>query len=470
MIMRRLTIGKTLRNQSWRSILPCVLVFSSAWSCSKSSPDERAEVQAQRAMEALPYLAATPIQPGDEDKVGVIVHDEKLAFAGINVYPDRYGPNAFTMVSMSGRTLYDVPFASSTAPCDLLVDRKDGLLQLCEDGIYVTDASGKPTASLSLDRLSEILSVPVLEVSHDIEMDAQNRMYAIISYARDVVRPGTDRELRLRDNAIAVFTMAGEVSGFVSMFDLFAQEIPAAMWDQLEATTREGTNPEQIVWLSRPGDVFHTNTIQRIGPEHQGALPGDVLTCLKHLDTIAVVDIEQKRLIWSWGAGVLDRPHHPAIEPDGTVRVFDNGNSQKSSRLVFVDPKTRNIVREYGRGAGDVHWFTSWGGSAELLPNGNYLIAEASAGRALEITNQGKLVWEYWTHPLDDEWIQRMKEWERGVARQFAHAMTTRSRRAIYRMERWQLDQIAYPQLRAALTAAMAERPSRAGDGSPRPR
>jgi hypothetical protein len=38
-----------------------------------------------------------------------------------------------------------------------------------------------------------------------------------------------------------------------------------------------------------------------------------------------------------------------------------------------------------------------------------------------------------------------MKEWERGVARQFAHAMTTRSRRAIHRMERWQLDQIAHP-------------------------
>jgi len=146
-------------------------------------------------------------------------------------------------------------------------------------------------------------------------------------------------------------------------------------------------------------DYYHLNAVEILGETPLGTRdrrfrPGNLLICLRNVNLLAVLDRDSKKVVWSWGAGVLDHPHNPTMLPDGRVLVFDNGESRDYSRVLEVDPVSREIVWEY---RGDPpHSFTSaTRGSAQRLPNGNTLIGEATSGRAFEVTREGKIVWEF---------------------------------------------------------------------------
>ena len=100
-------------------------------------------------------------------------------------------------------------------------------------------------------------------------------------------------------------------------------------------------------------DAFHVNTIwafpedvQRDGQTIFHA--GEVLICWRNLDSLAVIDPETERVRWHWGAGELDRPHHPTLLDNGNLLVFDNGKERRGwSRVVEIDPVSGEIVWEY---------------------------------------------------------------------------------------------------------------------------
>lgn len=41
-------------------------------------------------------------------------------------------------------------------------------------------------------------------------------------------------------------------------------------------------------------------------------------------------------------------------------------------------------------------FFTRRGGMAQVLPNGNLLVAQSDAGRLFEITGDGEIAWDFW--------------------------------------------------------------------------
>jgi hypothetical protein len=61
---------------------------------------------------------------------------------------------------------------------------------------------------------------------------------------------------------------------------------------------------------------------------------------------------------------------------------------------VELDPLTRSIIWEY-RDLGAVPFYSSWGGAAQRLLNGNTLITESDEGRVFEVTRGGETVWSY---------------------------------------------------------------------------
>lgn len=97
---------------------------------------------------------------------------------------------------------------------------------------------------------------------------------------------------------------------------------------------------------------------------------------------------------WSWGPGNLEGPHHPTFLENGNILIFDNGTRRQYSRLVELDPRKNEIVWEY-HSLHSPPFFTSWGGSAQRLQNGNTLVTETSEGRVFEITKDGNIVWEF---------------------------------------------------------------------------
>ncbi len=115
---------------------------------------------------------------------------------------------------------------------------------------------------------------------------------------------------------------------------------------------------------------------------------------------IGIIDGEKWNLKWSWGPGILDRPHAPSLLDNGRILIFDNGPHRGYSRLLEMDPLSGKITWEY-KSAPPERFFTEWRGFAQRLPNGNTLITESDTGRVFEITPDKKIVWEFYCAEID---------------------------------------------------------------------
>lgn len=142
-----------------------------------------------------------------------------------------------------------------------------------------------------------------------------------------------------------------------------------------------------------PCDVLHSNTLEVV-EAHPGGLwdRGDVLLCMRELDTIAVVDPIRGEVRWSWGVGQLSSPHQPSVLPDGRVLVFDNGVEARRTRLVVVDPCSGDVVWSWSAQPPQ-SFFCPLAGGCERLPGGNLLVTDSTAGGAFELTMGGDIVW-----------------------------------------------------------------------------
>jgi hypothetical protein len=149
-------------------------------------------------------------------------------------------------------------------------------------------------------------------------------------------------------------------------------------------------------------DYFHANTLE-ILPENASGdrddrfRPGNILTCFRNVNQIAVLDSSGERVLWAWGEGELEWPHCPTMLRNGNILVFDNGVERGYSRVLEVDPLTEAIEWEY---VGDppASFYSRTRGFCQRLPNENTLICQSNDGRVFEVTRQGRIVWE-WLNP-----------------------------------------------------------------------
>ena len=61
--------------------------------------------------------------------------------------------------------------------------------------------------------------------------------------------------------------------------------------------------------------------------------------------------------------------------------------------MIELDPLTKRIVWIYDGGMRP--FYSAVMGGAQGLANGNVLITDSMAGRAIEVTREGEIVWEY---------------------------------------------------------------------------
>ena len=119
--------------------------------------------------------------------------------------------------------------------------------------------------------------------------------------------------------------------------------------------------------------------------------------------------------MWAWGHGRISGPHDATLLPSGNILVFDNGLGRDWSRVVEVDPLTREIVWEY-RPSDPKSFNTETRGANQRLRNGNTLITESDNGRAFEVDRDGRIVWEFLNSNITDKRepsvIVRMRRFE----------------------------------------------------------
>jgi hypothetical protein len=137
-------------------------------------------------------------------------------------------------------------------------------------------------------------------------------------------------------------------------------------------------------------DWTHVNDVDRIAP-------GEFLVSVRNFNRVAVINRSTKEVTLNLGADgndeIMDRQHNPQYleTPDGdpTVLIADSLNDR---------------VVEYTKRGGE--WEQTWelvGGGldeprdADRLPNGNTLVSDRIGHRVMEVTPEGRVVWEFYT-------------------------------------------------------------------------
>jgi hypothetical protein len=149
-------------------------------------------------------------------------------------------------------------------------------------------------------------------------------------------------------------------------------------------------------------DWLHVNDVEVLPTTLAQAFPqfsaGDIMVSARNLNLIFVIDRRTHTVKW-WRVGPYLRQHDPDFSKDGKIIVFDNRRDRLStarhggSRILAIDPATMDTTVLFA-GTQWKDFYTSRMGKLQILDNGNLLLTEAEAGRAVEVGPDGKIVWE----------------------------------------------------------------------------
>jgi hypothetical protein len=166
-------------------------------------------------------------------------------------------------------------------------------------------------------------------------------------------------------------------------------------------------------------DITHMNDVEVLSADIAAQYPdfnaGDILVSLRNLNLVVVVDGETEEVKWHFSHPLIHQ-HDPDFEPDGKVVIFDNnddttrdGSLWGQTRLLRVDPTTKNYEQLYPL-SDEQDFYTQEGGKHQVLNNGNRLITEANAGRVLEVTATGELVWNWVIESREGDYLPEVLE------------------------------------------------------------
>lgn len=353
-------------------------------------------------LRSLPYTARTAPSP-DSLLAGVVVHVPDRACPGYNLYCSRTTPYAHLM-DMDGRIVHSWTYSPGS---DAIWEHA----VMLENGDVVVIR--KMSSVVRLDWDSNLIWETPLEVHHEITPLPDGTFYTIVREIRE------HRGLEIRFPSIVRLSADGEVMERWSTYD-HLEEIKRG-FDQrpfldtiLDDLLAEGDSTALYENIERqPGmfrlktiheyfDYLHLNTITRLPDTPLGRRDarfgaGNLLICFRNVNQIGILDRDSKQILWSWGEGILQWPHHPTMLENGNILIFDNGVELHRSRVIEIQPLSGRIVWEYMADPPE-SFYTSQRGSAQRLPNGNTLICDGNAGRAFEVDSGGGIVWE-WLNP-----------------------------------------------------------------------
>lgn len=235
-------------------------------------------------------------------------------------------------------------------------------------------------AMARLDSASRVLWKRTNHAHHDIEVDEAGRIY-VPTLAADTYTPsGRGQGRTVLDDRIAVYEPDGTLRNHYSLLDAF-----------------QGTSYESLLSYADPDrrELFHTNSVHLLSSRAARTIfhGGDLLLSLRDLNSVVALDTDTRKITWAM-SGRTSRQHDARLVDGGHLTIFDNGNFSRSSRIIEVDPKSRQVVWEYGR-QNDPSFFSRCCGRAQRLPNGNTLVTDTDSGRVFEVTREGEIVWEF---------------------------------------------------------------------------
>jgi len=258
---------------------------------------------------------------------------------------------------------------------------------------------------VKLDKNSKLLWKYAEGSHHHLSVQDDGRI--LVLTREDMTAPRISSAVDILADSVTTLDAEGNELGRMPLLDAF--------W-----------NSDYASWLKAPAvslrsqriDLFHSNRIVVLDGRLADRIPsfrkGNLLISLRSLNALVVVDRDSEEVVWS-ASGPWLQQHCPSVLDNGNILLFDNQGHYGASRVLEFDPATRAIEWRYD-GGGEDELYSERFGTAQRLPNGNTLIAESHYGRALEVTPEGEIVWEFYTPARagdDDELIANLFEIER---------------------------------------------------------
>jgi hypothetical protein len=359
---------------------------------SSSAPPSEADLIEQ--LSAIGYLAGS--EPA-HDFHGVTQHHPQRVAPGLNLITSGHGPVALLM-DMDGEVLHEwrAEFAQIFPDHPRFERAKEHRRNFWRDAVLFPNGDILVIWELfglfKLDRNSRVLWAVPEPAHHDLQLTESGEIVHL--QAKRKMISGIPEKQAVED-FIVVRDAEGRELRRVAISDALRNvhwlRLRKAFW----ARSKErgyGLNEKSIY------DPFHTNSLWLLSPAEAARLgdtfrAGDALVSMAMLDTIAIIDMEKGTTRWSQ-QGPFGMQHGPRPTPDGDIILFNNFLTAERSSLLTLNPRTRRVTREYtGPKSEPLHSRRS--GDVQLLPNGNTLVVESDGGRALELTEDGEVVWEF---------------------------------------------------------------------------
>jgi hypothetical protein len=333
---------------------------------------------------------------------GVTIHEQDAAFEGLTVYTSGHDQRAF-LIDMSGRVLHEwaLPF-SAFWDKDLSSVRRPWP----DTHIFIEKAHMFPNGDLlatyasagdspygyglvKMDRDGHVIWKYLGRTHHDFDIDAQGNVFVLTQEVMKDDIPGF------------AYLEAPRMEDFVVKLSPDGKELGKVRLLPAVARSGYGRLLSLVPLYSKDtgGDYLHTNSVSVVEqptPQMPGVKPGHLIVSLREINTVAVLDFDSGEIVWAM-AGDWIRQHDPDLLANGNILMFDNeGNLAEgnASRVIEVDPASRQIVWSYA-GTADHPFQSIIRSSQSRLPNGNTLIVESDGGRLLEVTADGRIVWEF---------------------------------------------------------------------------
>lgn len=358
---------------------------------------------------------------------GVTVNEAE-AYPGYTLYSSGHGTEAF-LISLDGTVvqswalpfsaIYDRELSPVKEPMpDSFMHWNRTRLMSNGDLIVQFETYGDTPWGYGLARLdkdSNVIWRYLGQSHHDFDIAEDGRIYTLTHEMRRNTYDGMPQITVPRlDDAVVVLSPDGQELKKVVLMDILVKPQYRRLLDH-------------ISWFNNH-DFIHTNTVEYINAEKAAVLPfakeGQVLVSFRDIHTLAVIDLDSEEVVWA-RRGDWSGQHDPDILANGNILLFDNlgrvGEGGRS-RILEIDPQTGAEVWRY-EGSNEVFFESDARASQEREPNGNTLITEAHGGRLLEVTPDGRIVWEFInpiraTHPQTGESIIPIVSWAQRIAPQ----------------------------------------------------
>ena len=340
------------------------------------APEHLTELQRAEIEELNAIGYAESVWPAS-DRVGVLIHRTDRAEQGLNLYVSAHAPEA-TLMDMDGRVLHRwaVDFETTPATATNRALPYWRRVHLLPNGDLLAIHEG--LGMIRIDRDSKLLWAFRNRAHHDIFVADDGDIYTLTRRAHIVPRIHPERPIF--EDFIYVLTPGGRTKTRISLLVALENSKFAHHLERRRAA----------------GDIFHTNTLEILAGEHVARSAafgrGNALVSIRELDLLAIVDLESEEVVWA-RAGDWRRQHQPTLLDTGTMLLFDNQGRDGESRVLELDPLTGEIVWSFSGDGRDL--YSELNGSCQRLANGNTLITESDRGRAIEVSPDGEIVWEF---------------------------------------------------------------------------